>query len=199
MKRFTVILLLIIFSLPLYSSICEEGQIDINSASAEKLTEIIWIGEKTGEYLIDARPFNSIDDLINVKYIGDSKLSDIKEQKLACVDKENSSDEYEEQENEQNEDKQEEDEFEENEEQNKEKDKSEKDEKSSDYNYLKTDSEKNQIKNLTLNPINLNIKDIKDKNKENPNWALYGIMIFCVLLGFLFIERKRRSNKNEFR
>ena len=54
--------------------------------------------------------------------------------------------------------------------------------------------------NKTLSPIILT-KDIKSDNnlKLNKNdYAIYGFVIFCILLAFLFVIRKKRYNKNEF-
>ncbi len=49
--------------------------------------------------------------------------------------------------------------------------------------------------------IKLNTKDIKSnvdkKNLGKSDYAKYGFVIFCVLLGFLFIFKKKRFKKNE--
>lgn len=60
-------------------------KIDINSASVEDLVKIIHIGEVRAEKLISLRPFSSLDDLIRIKGIGQTKLEDIKKQGLAWV------------------------------------------------------------------------------------------------------------------
>ena len=56
--------------------------------------------------------------------------------------------------------------------------------------------------NIELDPIKLNTKSIKrENNKENPdknNYAVYGFVVFCILLGFLFIFKKRKNYKTEF-
>ncbi|MBI2013532.1 MAG: helix-hairpin-helix domain-containing protein [Candidatus Colwellbacteria bacterium] len=65
--------------------------IDINSATKEELMDIKWLGGQgiIAQKVIDSRetegPFASIDDLTRVSGIGDSKLDDIKQQGLACV------------------------------------------------------------------------------------------------------------------
>ena len=41
---------------------------------------------------------------------------------------------------------------------------------------------------------NLNNK----KNSDKSNYAIYGFMAFCVLLGVLFILKKQKSYKTEF-
>jgi competence protein ComEC len=59
--------------------------IDINKASKSELIQIIHIGDARAEKLIELRPFHSIDDLTRISGIGPSRLSDIKEQGLACI------------------------------------------------------------------------------------------------------------------
>ena len=46
---------------------------------------IIHIGEVRVDDLIRLRPFSSVDDLTRIDGIGPGRLSDIKEQGLACV------------------------------------------------------------------------------------------------------------------
>ena len=49
--------------------------------------------------------------------------------------------------------------------------------------------------------IKLNAKTIKSENNNeslDKGYAKYGLVIFCVLLGLLFILKKKRFNKNEF-
>jgi len=62
------------------------GCVNINSASLEELDEIVWIGPATAQKIIDARPFDDVDDLDKVSGIGDVKVGDIKAEGLACVD-----------------------------------------------------------------------------------------------------------------
>ncbi len=83
MKGF--VLLGLVFMISFVSAACEEGQIDVNSASISELDKIKWVGEATAENIINTRPFGSVDDLINVYGIGEVKLADIKAQGLACV------------------------------------------------------------------------------------------------------------------
>ena len=83
--RKIISLLTILFILPTISAVCEEGQIDINSATKEKLTEIIQIGDLRAEQVITLRPFSSVDDMIRIVGIGESHLEAIKSQGLACV------------------------------------------------------------------------------------------------------------------
>lgn len=62
-----------------------EGCIDINSASESELTNIKHIGEVRAQDIINMRPFDSVDDLIQVNGIGDKTLEDIKAENKACA------------------------------------------------------------------------------------------------------------------
>ena len=55
-------------------------KIDINTASLEDLVKIIHIGKVRALDLISLRPFSSLDDLIRIKGIGESRIEDIKKQ-----------------------------------------------------------------------------------------------------------------------
>lgn len=59
--------------------------VDINQASIEELQAITHIGEARAELLIQARPYNSVDDLSKINGIGPARLDDIKAQGVACV------------------------------------------------------------------------------------------------------------------
>jgi competence ComEA-like helix-hairpin-helix protein len=83
MKRLLIIF--IIFFLNIVLAQCSNEQIDLNSASAEELDKITYIGPATASKIISARPFNSVEDLINVSGIGETKLKAIKDQNLVCV------------------------------------------------------------------------------------------------------------------
>lgn len=74
---------------------CEKGQININSASASKLEKLDGIGEVLAERIIDARPFEDIDELIDIERIGKVTLEKIKKQGLACVGDEDEEEEEE--------------------------------------------------------------------------------------------------------
>jgi hypothetical protein len=65
---------------------CESEQINLNTASIEELDEIVYIGPATAIKIIEARPFDSLNDLINVSGIGQVKLDAIKNENLACVE-----------------------------------------------------------------------------------------------------------------
>ena len=59
--------------------------IDVNTATAEELQEIIHIGPARAEELIQLRPFHSIDELSRINGIGPARLKDIQSQNLACI------------------------------------------------------------------------------------------------------------------
>ncbi|WP_078394021.1 MBL fold metallo-hydrolase [Shouchella patagoniensis] len=59
--------------------------IDINSAYASELEEIIEIGPERALELMELRPFVSIDDLKKLTGIGEARIGKIKEQGLACI------------------------------------------------------------------------------------------------------------------
>ena len=78
-RHSTIHLLLALAVMALFVSapVMATGKIDINSASVEELQSLPKIGPKTAEAIVKYRqkhPFKSIDELINVKGIGEKKL-----------------------------------------------------------------------------------------------------------------------------
>lgn len=59
--------------------------VDINTASAEELQEIVQIGPARAADVIDERPYDEVDNLDKVSGIGQAIVDDVKEQGLACV------------------------------------------------------------------------------------------------------------------
>jgi len=182
--------LLLTFSIT--SALCGDGQIDINIASATELDSLYGIGPVKANAIIDARPFNSVDNLIDVYGIGDATLTKIKDQGLACVESEEDITEEEPEED--------------------------KSKNNQDERIINDKSEINEtfLGNLgessvqesgdSNSPINfetieLNPKHIKtEENIENldkNNLGVYGFVIFCILLAILFILNKK-PDKTEF-
>lgn len=64
---------------------CSSGQVNLNTASSTELQRIHQVGPARAEQILDLRPFSSVDALTRVSGIGNSHLSAIKGQGLACV------------------------------------------------------------------------------------------------------------------
>lgn len=68
---------------------CIAGQVNVNSAPKDQLTEISQIGESRADQIIILRqqePFWSINDLVRVSGISSGRVETIKAQGLACAD-----------------------------------------------------------------------------------------------------------------
>lgn len=173
MKKLILILSLSLILVSFVYALCEENQIDINSASLGELDEIYGIGSAKAQAIIDARPFNSINDLTKAKGIGEVTLDNITEQGLACVNEEiiekpvNNSDE-----NIIN--------------------------KTSlikdDFVVKEKQSSKPEIIRLN-NPKGIKSEDNTEKVNKS-EIAKYLFVAFCVIIGILLIL-KNRKNKNE--
>lgn len=172
-----------LFSLYFVSCVCEENQIDINNASLEDLDKLTGIGPAKAQSIINSRPFSSVDDLIRVSGIGEVTLNNIKAQGLACVNEEKII--------------------------IKQETKVEETQKTSEV--VNQEEEIVLIetpKNMTLNPINLEPKDIKKQNDKGfiefkpvkeKDWIVYGFFAFSLLIGLLLITRRKKYIENEFR
>ena len=164
---FIFILLIVIFSQGINAS-CSEGQIDINTATKEELDELYGVGPVKAEEIINSRTFDSVDELINVKGIGNITLNKIKEQGLACVN--GKKDEVEKEPNEENLEK----------------------EVNKNNSFVEEDKPSEPENKIEFPVINLTPQSIKiEENKENTdkNYAMFGFIIFCALLVFLFTLR----------
>ena len=186
MKRLRAFFILALFlasiSTSFISAVCEEGQIDINSASTEELDKIVYIGPARAQEMIMLRPFTSVDDMIRITGIGENNIKSIKSQGLACVAEE------------------------ENNEEDEEKNSSESN-LEADVNTNNTESNEDSSvnSNIELESINLNPQAIKSsENSEvlgKRNYAVYGLLAFGVLVGLLFLIKnftKKNRHKNEF-
>lgn len=177
------VLLLFLISINFIYASCSEEQIDINEASLTELDKLSGIGPVKAQAIIDSRPFDSVDELIDVVGIGEATLKNIKEQGVACVKNEK----VEEEDNQET---------------------SEEEDNSEDKNNLENNNYSSLVdenKKIVLEPINLdsNTKNIKSENDENLNtksYAIYGLFGFCILLAFLFAFKKIKDKKykNEF-
>ena len=177
MRKLLLALILIIF-ISNVSASCEEGQIDINTALAEELDQIVYIGPARAEQIIALRPFDSVDDMIRILGIGEVYLNAIKEQGLACVNG------------------QEEEESEEEDEIN-----ATSINGASEDNEINGEKEKSEQskerETIVLNPQVIKSEN-DNENLDKNNYAVYGFVFFCILIGILFMI-KNRKYKNEFR
>lgn len=174
MKLLTIFTLIILINIIFVSALCEEGQIDINSASLGELKTFTGVGDVRAQAIIDYREekeFDSVDELIEVYGIGEVTLENmIKEG--ACVDDDNSEDEE-----------------------------SEEDEEEEEFmGEIPAEKAEESNESEEIKVINLTTQIIKSpEDTENQgNYAMYGLVAFCVLLGLLFIIRNKKY-KNEFR
>jgi competence ComEA-like helix-hairpin-helix protein len=179
--------------MPLIYAECNSTQIDINTASVSELDKLYGIGPAKAEAIISSRTFNSVGDLVKVNGIGDITLQKIKEQGLACVEKEEINENI-------NPEKETEPEIEETEEKNETAEKKTEGKQEENAEEIKETINNSHLEMNTTerNIIVLSSKDIKiNKNSSNQDKntkAVYGLIIFCILLVFLFFIKNKRRN-----
>jgi competence ComEA-like helix-hairpin-helix protein len=172
-----VLMLFILVLINTLSASCSSDQIDVNTASLEKLDEITYIGPAKAQAIIDARPYQTLDDLVNAYGIGEATLEKVKAQGLACVEGENNEEGNPKVKIEQEKDS---------------------DETSKPLSFIEAEKTKEKYEQT----IQLSPQTIKSENSEieEGNYAFYGLAVFCILLLGLFIAKnlKFKKDKNEF-
>lgn len=205
MKRLIIILFLLFVSLHFVFASCSEGQIDINSATLSQLDEIKWVGESTAQNIINSRPFDSVDDLVDIKYITLERVEEIKLEGLACVaDKDSNSQEENKEQKIEEKEIESEDVKKETESETEDKIEEENPEEILELNSeIKEESSKKETKLKTIELNSISSQTIKSENytedKSKSDYATYGLLGFCVLLCFLFVLKKNKYRKNEFK
>lgn len=93
-KKSLIIFITTVVSLLVWPSFVQAevlDKVDINHASVEELDLLYGVGSVIAERIIESRPYESVDDLINVKGIGNVILQKIKNQNVAYAFKDSES------------------------------------------------------------------------------------------------------------
>jgi len=61
------------------------GRVDLNTATPQQLEKIIHVGPARAELIVAARPFRSVDQLVEIRGLGPVRLADIVRQGVVCV------------------------------------------------------------------------------------------------------------------
>jgi competence ComEA-like helix-hairpin-helix protein len=190
------------------SAECSENQINVNSASLSELDKIYGIGLAKAQAIIDARPYETLDDLVNAYGIGEATLERIKQDGLACVEGDEEKDDEIEENDEDDEDEIEENDEDENDEKYEEKNTEEQEQ--SNKEAIKEEIQEEKEQSVTAGVIRLDSKDIKTKNNKEEiekdevdknKFAKIGLgFIGVFLLVLLFLQNKKgKIKKNEFK
>src|SRR5213075_1343211 len=78
LRALSVALALLLFVASLGAA-AHAGKVDLNTADEKALEGLPGVGAATAKAIIAARPFKSVDDLKNVKGIGDAKFNALKD------------------------------------------------------------------------------------------------------------------------
>jgi len=180
--------ILIIINLNFILASCSDGQVDINSATAEELDTITGVGPVIASNITSSRPFSSLDDLLRVYRIGEITLQKIKDQGIACVTGSGSGSNTAEEPEENNTDL--------------ERNVSVADGEDNDTEPVVYQQVQDTPKDTELDTINLNPKSINtDENIQKitkRDYVLFGLVIFLIAIILLLLLKKRKT-KNEFR
>ena len=175
-NKVVFIFFFLVFLASSISGLCENDQIDINSASKQELIKIVQIGEVRAEQLIELRPFDSLDDLARIKGIGPVYLQKIKDQGLACVIGE--------------------------EKEILEEEEKEKVEEAIEELIAGIPTESPKRNPIILETIKLNTQNIKTQENTqkqgNTGYIKYGFVGICFLVGVLLLLKKNKLNRTEF-
>lgn len=198
MKK-VIFFLVLIFLVSFTSALCEEGQIDVNSAPKEELQDLYQIGINRSKQIINLRPFESVNGLLEIDGIAETRLENIKNSNPSPCVSINKTDEIQKTENKTSETKDDENNNESllentNSEENQEENSDDVNEKS---NSEPVTSEIIRLNQKKSESVNGNTEDIKGENDRNLNdKAIYGFIVFCVLLGILIVRKKAKELKN---
>ena len=172
-----VLLVILLISINFISAGCSEGQVDVNSASLTDLDKLYGIGPVKAQAIINARPFETLDDLIKVNGIGDATLNSIKEQGLACIEDDDCDDRDKEINT----------------------DNTEKENNTEEKEIIKViiPPKEQENKVVKTNPKVINTENDTSKLIKG-EYALIGLAFFSMLIIFLLVLKLRTGDKNEF-